>query len=112
VAVGKLDSTHDQRVIDATGPVISPGFIDMLGQSEGSLLIDNRSLSKLPQEITTEITREGGSIAPQNDATLASLKPMADHYQLKVDWTNGGLDFGPSPPAIGKSTSDRWSLML
>jgi hypothetical protein len=52
-----------------------------------TLLIDNRSLSKLAQGITTEITGEGGSIAPQNALTLASLQPQLDHYKLKVDWT-------------------------
>jgi len=86
-AIGKLQSARAKRVIDAQGLVISPGFIDMLGQSEGSLLIDNRSLSKLSQGITTEITGEGGSIAPQNDQTLAALKPVLEHYKLKVDWT-------------------------
>jgi dihydroorotase/N-acyl-D-amino-acid deacylase len=86
-AIGKLDNAHAKRVIDATGLVVSPGFIDMLGQSEAALLIDNRSLSKLAQGITTEITGEGGSIAPQNALTLASLQPQLDHYKLKVDWT-------------------------
>ncbi len=86
-AIGKLDGAQAKRVIDAKGLVISPGFIDMLGQSELSLLIDNRSLSKLAQGITTEITGEGGSIAPQTDLTLAPLQPILDHYKLKVDWT-------------------------
>jgi dihydroorotase/N-acyl-D-amino-acid deacylase len=86
-AIGRVDSSRAKRVIDAAGLVISPGFIDMLGQSEGALLIDNRSLSKLSQGITTEITGEGGSIAPQTDLTLASLRPMLDHYRLTVDWT-------------------------
>jgi N-acyl-D-amino-acid deacylase len=74
-------------VIDATGLVVSPGFIDMLGQSEAALLIDNRYLSKLSQGITTEITGEGGSIAPQNELTLASIQPELDHYKFKADWT-------------------------
>ena len=65
VAIGKLAGAHARRVIDATGLVVAPGFIDMLGQSEMSLLIDNRALSKLSQGITSEITGEGGSIAPQ-----------------------------------------------
>src|SRR6266436_4774274 len=86
VAIGKLDGAHAIHTIDASGLVVSPGFIDMLGQSEASLLIDNRSLSKLSQGITTEITGEGGSIAPQTDLTLAPLQPVLDHYQLKVDW--------------------------
>jgi dihydroorotase/N-acyl-D-amino-acid deacylase len=87
VAIGNLQNARATRVIDAKGLVISPGFIDMLGQSEDSLLIDNRSLSKLSQGITTEITGEGGSIAPQNELTLAALQPALDHYKLKVDWT-------------------------
>ena len=86
-AIGKLDGVHAKRVIEAKGLVISPGFIDMLGQSEASLLIDNRSLSKLAQGITTEITGEGGSIAPQTELTLKPLQPVLDHYKLKVDWT-------------------------
>src|SRR6202022_4679632 len=86
-AIGNLQNAHATRVIDANGLVISPGFIDMLGQSEASLLIDNRSLSKLAQGITTEITGEGGSISPQNDVTLAALQPVLDHYKLKADWT-------------------------
>lgn len=87
VAIGKLDGEQAKKVIDATGRIVSPGFIDMLGQSETALLIDNRSLSKLSQGITTEITGEGGSVAPQNDKTLASLKPYLEHYNLMVDWT-------------------------
>jgi len=86
-AIGKLQDAHAKRFIDATGLIVSPGFIDMLGQSEASLLIDNRSLSKLSQGITTEVTGEGGSIAPQTDITLDSLQPVLDHYKLKVDWT-------------------------
>jgi len=85
-AIGKLENAHAERVIDAKGMVISPGFIDMLGQSEVALLIDNRSISKLSQGITTEITGEGGSIAPQTELTLASLQPALDRYKLKVDW--------------------------
>lgn len=89
-AIGKLDHANAKKVVDAVGSVVAPGFIDMLGQSETSLLIDNRSLSKISQGITTEITGEGGSIAPQDERTLAPMKPFLDHYHLIVDWT--GLD--------------------
>jgi N-acyl-D-amino-acid deacylase len=87
-AIGDLKDTNAKRVIDAKGLVVSPGFIDMLGQSEYSLLIDNRSLSKLSQGITTEITGEGASVAPQNEKTIAELQPGLDRYHLKVDWTS------------------------
>jgi dihydroorotase/N-acyl-D-amino-acid deacylase len=86
-AIGNLESAHALKEIDATGLVVSPGFIDMLGQSEWSLLIDNRCLSKLSQGITSEITGEGESIAPQNERTIAQLRPVLDKYKLTVDWT-------------------------
>ena len=85
--IGNLQDAKAAKVIDATGRIVAPGFIDMLGQSETALLIDNRSLSKLSQGITTEITGEGGSIAPQNEKTLEPLKPYLDHYHLIIDWT-------------------------
>jgi N-acyl-D-amino-acid deacylase len=87
VAIGKLDVAEANQTVDAKGRIVAPGFIDMLGQSEDSLLIDNRSLSKLSQGITSEITGEGGSIAPQNEKTIAPLKAIYEHYKLTVDWT-------------------------
>ncbi len=86
-AIGKLGNVRAAREIDATGLVVAPGFIDMLGQSETALLIDNRSISKLSQGITSEITGEGGSIAPQNALTIAAAQPSLDPYHLKIDWT-------------------------
>ncbi|PYV72752.1 MAG: dihydroorotase [Acidobacteria bacterium] len=85
--IGKLDNSSAKRVIDAHGLIVAPGFIDMLGQSETALLIDNRSLSKLSQGITSEITGEGGSIAPQNALTISQLQPELDRYHLTIDWT-------------------------
>src|SRR5579862_7988105 len=85
--IGYLDGSTAKRVIDAHDLVVAPGFIDMLGQSEMALLIDNRALSKLSQGITSEITGEGGSIAPQDELTLAPLQPELEHFHLKVDWT-------------------------
>src|SRR5580704_16996839 len=87
VAIGKLGDARAAKTIDAQGLIVAPGFIDILGQSEMSLLIDNRSLSKLSQGITTEITGEGGSIAPQDALTLPRLQADLDQYHLKVDWT-------------------------
>jgi len=87
VAIGKLSNATSTKTVDAAGKIVAPGFIDTLGQSEMALLIDNRALSKLSQGITTEITGEGGSIAPQNEKTLAPLKPLLEHYKLNIDWT-------------------------
>ena len=39
-ALGKLDGAPAKRTIDARGMVVAPGFIDMLGQSELTILVD------------------------------------------------------------------------
>src|SRR5215467_4404602 len=75
-----------KRLIDAKGLIVAPGFIDMLEQSEWNLLIDKQALSKLTQGITSGITGEGGSIAPQNDETLADRRDFLEHYHLAADW--------------------------
>jgi N-acyl-D-amino-acid deacylase len=87
VAIGDLHAAQAKYEIEAEGRIVAPGFIDMLGQSEISLLLDNRSLSKLSQGITSEITGEGGSVAPQNEKTIAPQKAFLDHYRLSIDWT-------------------------
>src|ERR1051325_2375577 len=66
-AIGRLDGAPAKRAIDARGMVVAPGFIDMLGQSELTILVDPRLPSKIYQGITTEITGEGNSVAPLND---------------------------------------------
>jgi dihydroorotase/N-acyl-D-amino-acid deacylase len=85
-AIGRLDAAKAARVIDAHGMVVAPGFIDMLGQSELTLLVDPRAPSKIFQGITTEITGEGQSAAPLNDAMIKENQPGLDHYHLQADW--------------------------
>ncbi|MGH9366086.1 MAG: D-aminoacylase, partial [Thermoanaerobaculia bacterium] len=58
-AVRRLDAARARRVVDATGLIVAPGFIDLLGQSEYNVLVDGRAASKVTQGITTEITGEG-----------------------------------------------------
>jgi N-acyl-D-amino-acid deacylase len=85
-AIGQLADAHAKRSIDAHGMVVAPGFIDMLGQSEVTVLVDPRLPSKIYQGITTEITGEGESIAPLDDAILKAMQPGLDHYHIKADW--------------------------
>src|SRR5579862_5482762 len=54
-AIGRLDKATATRRIDAAGRVVAPGFIDMLGQSELTLLVNPHVPSKIFQGITTEI---------------------------------------------------------
>ncbi|HEX6063878.1 MAG TPA: D-aminoacylase [Longimicrobiales bacterium] len=85
VAVGQLRGVPARDTIDATGLIVSPGWIDMLGHSEYSLLSDGRALSKITQGITTEITGEVTSVVPVNERTLRELGFARSN---RVDWTD------------------------
>jgi dihydroorotase/N-acyl-D-amino-acid deacylase len=87
VAVGNLAGAAAKRRIDATNLVVAPGFIDMLGQSEYNVLVDNRAASKITQGITTEITGEGRSIAPTNARMIADNRDVYTRYGVMPDWT-------------------------
>jgi N-acyl-D-amino-acid deacylase len=86
-AVGALGAARARRRIDAARLVIAPGFIDMLGQSEYNVLVDNRAASKITQGITTEITGEGTSIAPLNERMIDEGKEQYEHYGVRPSWT-------------------------
>ncbi|MCU1298910.1 MAG: dihydroorotase [Acidobacteriaceae bacterium] len=86
VAISNLKDLPRKRTIDAEGKVVAPGFIDMLGQSELTILVDPRLPSKIYQGITTEITGEGGSAAPLNDAIVQADRAGYDHYHINPDW--------------------------
>ena len=90
--VGDLAAESAGRVIDATGLMVAPGFIDVQGQSGTTLLADGNGEGHLRQGITTEIIGEGGSPAfwtPGSDDGEA-LAP----FGVAFDWKdfNGYFD--------------------
>src|SRR5436305_1484 len=92
--VGRLArDASARRVIDARGLVVAPGFIDMLGQSEQNVLIDPRAMSKVMMGVTTEVTGEGGSIAPMNERLIKEDEDFYKRYNLTVDWRTLGEYF-------------------
>jgi dihydroorotase/N-acyl-D-amino-acid deacylase len=93
VAIGDLSGVPAKTRIDATQLVVAPGFIDMLGQSEFNVLVDNRAASKITQGVTTEVTGEGSSIAPVNDRMLEEAAASYKHYGVVADWRTLGEYF-------------------
>src|SRR5271155_3425696 len=87
VAIGDLSKASARKRLDARGLVVSPGFIDVQGQSEFNVLVDNRAASKITQGVTTEITGEGSSIAPVNDRMKKENEEVAKKYGVTVDWS-------------------------
>ena len=85
-AIGDLAGRTATRTIDAAGLVVAPGFIDMLGWSHLTILVDNRGYSKVTQGVTTEITGEGWSPAPVNENTLRPDAAQYAAWGLTIDW--------------------------
>ena len=86
-AIGSLQGAPRGKTIDAKGMVVAPGFIDMLGQSELTIMVDPRLPSKIYQGITTEITGEGESVAPLNQAMIRADQAGYDHLKIAPGWT-------------------------
>ena len=85
-AIGDLSKAGAGKRLQAANLVVSPGFIDVQGQSEFNVLVDNRAASKITQGVTTEITGEGSSIAPVNDRTRKDQEDSAKKYGVTLDW--------------------------
>ena len=87
--LGALERRRAPRRLDATGLIVAPGFIDLLGQSEFVIFLDNRAASKVTQGITTEITGEGstGSAAHRNARHLTLRRAYYD-AQGVPEWSD------------------------
>jgi N-acyl-D-amino-acid deacylase len=86
-AIGLLSNVPARKTIDAHGLVVAPGFIDMLGQSELTILVNPHLPSKIYQGITTEITGEDHSAAPINDRIKSADRVSYGHFHINPDWT-------------------------
>lgn len=95
VAGGRIRSVRERetasaaRTLDAHGLVVSPGFIDMLGQSEYWVLRDSRVGSKIMQGITTELTGEA-SFSSAAHLRARQLHPFAAMFDREgvPAWTD------------------------
>jgi N-acyl-D-amino-acid deacylase len=91
------ESTGAARTIDATGLVLSPGFIDMHAHSDLQLLINPDHYAKLSQGVTTELLGQDGlSYAPVDDAALAGVR------QKIAGWNDNPADFDFSWRTVGQ----------
>jgi N-acyl-D-aspartate/D-glutamate deacylase len=92
-AIGPLMRASAADTIDAAGLVVAPGFIDMLGQSDLTILVNPHLPSKIFQGITTEFTGEGSSVAPLNDSIIAADRISYEHLKITPDWRTLGEYF-------------------
>ena len=89
-AVGRLPDAAAQRVIDAGGLIICPGFIDLHSHSDYTLLVDGKAESKIRQGVTTEILGESESAGPVLGPALPEFDKEMTRYGLTRDWTTLG----------------------
>ncbi|HEX7809274.1 MAG TPA: D-aminoacylase, partial [Thermoanaerobaculia bacterium] len=85
-AIGDLSKSTATTTLDAKGQVVTPGFIDLLGNSQAAVLIDPNLEGKIRQGVTTEVTGEGHSPGPQNDVMLAEMERTKPKGWPKVTW--------------------------
>ncbi|MDW3213557.1 MAG: D-aminoacylase [Ilumatobacteraceae bacterium] len=89
VAVGDLAQAEAGRTIDATGMVVSPGFIDIHTHSDLTLLVEPFGMSKIRQGVTTEVSGNCGyspyPVAPDHADELRELLSSGLHGE-SVDW--------------------------
>jgi N-acyl-D-amino-acid deacylase len=85
-AIGDLSHASAKTTLDAKGQVVTPGFIDLLGHSEGSVLIDPNLEGKIRQGVTTEVTGEGHSPGPIDDAMAAEMNRTRPPGFPEVKW--------------------------
>ncbi|HVE72565.1 MAG TPA: D-aminoacylase [Thermoanaerobaculia bacterium] len=86
VTIGDLSKATAGTFIDAKGQVVTPGFIDLLGNSQAAVLLDPKLEGKIRQGVTTEVTGEGHSPGPQNDEMLAEMERTKPKGWPKVTW--------------------------
>ena len=108
-APGQIADAGIKEIIDASGRVLCPGFIDIQSHSILPLMRDGRSLSKITQGVTTEIMGEGWTPAPAGggfpDPYALSLvtfdvgewRERMKGWQRFGDWLHAMIDHGVSP---------------
>jgi N-acyl-D-amino-acid deacylase len=94
-AIGDLSKETATEILDAKGMAISPGFVNMLSQSDESLIQDGRSVSDIKQGVTLEVMGEGGSMGPINDSLKANWQKSQGEIKYEIKWETLGeyLDF-------------------
>ena len=108
VPAGSIAPDLAREVVDATGMVVCPGFIDILSHSIVPLMVDGRCLSKITQGVTTEIMGEawtpapfGGKIEEPKNSLLTEKAPewleRIPTWGRFRDWLDAMIEHGVSP---------------
>ena len=100
IALGELGTWSGATTIDASGRVISPGFIDIHSHSDESVLINSAMESTVHQGVTAVVAGNcGGASAPVMGLAAEELDREIGRYDLERTWTS----FGEYAAAVERS---------
>jgi N-acyl-D-amino-acid deacylase len=88
VYVGPHAPGSADKIVDATGKAVSPGFINMLSWAVESLIEDGRGVGDLVQGVTLEVFGEGNSMGPLNPAMKKNNRARQDDIKYPISWTS------------------------
>ena len=98
VSIGDLSNVTAASTIDAADHVVSPGFIDLLGQDQSAALIEPQLEAKVRQGVTSELTGEGTSPGPSKNGQWKTLGQYLDAVDKHGSAINIALLVGASNP--------------
>jgi N-acyl-D-amino-acid deacylase len=87
--VGPHDALDGRIEIDAHGQAAAPGFIDMMGHSEESLLVDGRAVSGLKQGVTLDVFTEQ-SMGPLSAEMARRMHEREGDLKYDIPWRTLG----------------------
>jgi len=90
VYVGPHAPGTAQKVVDATGKAVSPGFINMLSWAVESLIADGRGMSDTYQGVTLEVFGEGDSMGPLTPHMKELAVKRQGDIKYPIRWTTLG----------------------
>jgi len=92
VAISRYENFNAENVIDASGLIVSPGFIDIHSHSDITLLVNPLAESKVMQGVTLEVVGNcGNSAAPVvGDFAVNRMRRRLAEYNLNLEWSSVG----------------------
>lgn len=106
--IGHVDAPSDAEIVNASGLIVAPGFIDVHSHSDYTLLVDPRAVSQITQGVTTEIVGNcGHGCTPYRNPVLGPVAvygPITSH-QRPPESVGGYLEaLGAAGPAVNVLT--------
>jgi N-acyl-D-amino-acid deacylase len=89
--IGSIQAGDADAVIDASGLIVAPGFIDIHSHSDAPLLVNPRAESMVRQGVTTGVIGNcGGSIAPLRELARKEIEGRLELLGVDAPWSSFG----------------------